>query len=374
MKIAIAILKYFPHGGLQRDFMRIAEEAHERGHSVVTYTMAWSGEIPAWMDVRFLKPRALSNHRRAKLFFQDMHKALEQDPCDILLGMCRGPGLDVYFSGDECFALNQAKKHSPFFCKISSRIRTFSEMERAVFSPESKTKILNLVEGQKASYMKFYGTQPQRMFLIPPGMSPECKRPDNAEEIRSAFRRKLGIGEDRLVLLCVGANLKLKGADRVIRAVGAMPKILQEKITLLLVGKKNGELERLAQSVPAEIRFEGMQDAIFSYYLSADLMIHPARSEAAGSVLIEALACGLPVICTGLCGFSTYVKESGAGHVLDGEFQQEELNAAIESLLADRENLNYLSREALEYTRHTNLTGRASAVVDLLEEFFHGNH
>ena len=157
-----------------------------------------------------------------------------------------------------------------------------------------------------------------------------------------------------------------------IRAVGAMPKILREKITLLLVGKENSELKKLSQNIPVEIRFEGVSDHVLDYYLAADLMVHPARSEATGTVLIEALSCGLPVICTGLCGFSTYVQEAGAGHVLYGEFQQDELNAAMESLLADRDNLKYLSREALDYTQHTNLTGRASAVVDLLEEYSHG--
>lgn len=371
MKLAIALLKYFPHGGLQRDFLRIAEEAYRRDHKVTVYTTSWKGEKPAWLDVKILNPFAFTNHRKAELFFRELHKSLEKDPCDLLLGMCRGSGLDVYFSGDECFALNQQKKHSALFCRFSPRIRTFSAMERAIFSPDSKTQILCLVEQQKKQFADFYGTQEERFHLIPPGMNPECKRPANADILRKTFRKRMGIAEDRLVILCVGANLRLKGADRVIQSVNVMPQVLREKITLLLVGKKDGTLEKMAKNISADIRFEGMSDHILNYYLASDLMVHPARSEAAGSVLIEALSCGLPVICTGLCGFSTYVQESGAGHVLYGEFHQGELNAAIEALLADRENLNYLSREALEYAGHTNLTGRAAAVVDLLEEY-HG--
>lgn len=374
MKLAIAILKYFPHGGLQRDFMRIAEEADRRGHSVVVYTTNWQGCKPSWMDVRILNPFAFTNHRKSVLFYRALHKALRQEPCDVLLGMCRGPGLDFYFSGDDCFASNQRKKHSALFCKLSSRVRTFTEMERAVFSPESKTRILYLVESQKKPFTDFYGTPDARQHLIPPGMNPECKRPADAEEQRAAFRKAQGIRDEQLVLLCVGANLKLKGADRVIRAVGSMPEVLREKITLFLVGKTTGELETLAKSIPADIRFEGMRDHIFQYYLASDLMVHPARSEAAGSVLIEALSMGLPVICTELCGFSPFIRESGAGYVLSGEFRQDELNVAMESLLMDRENLKYLSREALEYAGHANFTGRASAVVDLLEEYSHGTH
>ena len=371
MKIAISILKYFPHGGLQRDFMRISEEANRRGHSVTVYTTAWNGERPDWMNVQILNPFAFTNHRKAVLFHKALHRELKKDPCDVLLGMCRGNGLDFYFSGDDCFALNQQKKHSALFCKLSPRIRTFMEMERAIFAPESKTKILHLVEQQKKQFTEFYHTPDERQYIVPPGMNPDCKYPEDAPAQRAAFREKLRIAEDRLVLLCVGANLKLKGADRAIQAVNALPKQLREKITLLLVGNKTRELETLAQGVAADIRFEGVSDHVLDYYLASDLMVHPARSEAAGNVLIEALSCGLPVICTGLCGFSTYVQEAGAGHVLYGEFHQGELNAAVESLLADREHLKYLGQEALDYTQHTNLTGRASVIVDLLEKY-HG--
>ena len=371
MKIAISILKYFSNGGLQCDFMQIAKEAVRRGHSVTVYTTTWNGERPDWLNIKILNPFAFTNHGKSVLFHRALHQTLKKDPCNVLLGMFRGQGLDFYFSGDHCFALNQQKKHSALFCKLSPRIRTFMELERAIFAPESKTKILHLVEQQKKEFTEFYHTPEDRQYIVPPGMNPDYKAPENASEHRAAFREKLGISDDRLILLCVGANLKLKGADRVIQAVNVLPKQLREKITLLLVGNKTRELESLAQGVQADIRFEGTRDHIIDYYLASDLMVHPARSESVGNVLIEALSCGLPVICTGLCGFSTYVQEAGAGHVLYGDFHQGELNVAIESLLQDRDHLKYLSREALEYTQHTDFTGRASFIVDLLEEY-HG--
>lgn len=369
MKIVIAILKYFPHGGLQRDFMRIAEEANQRGHHVSAYTTSWQGNKPEWLDVHILNPFAFTNHRKSVLFYRALHQALQNDPCDVLLGMCRGPGLDVYFSGDDCFALNQRKKHSAWFCSLNLRIRTFTAMERAIFSPESKTEILYLVEQQKKQFADFYGTPDERHHLMPPGMNPECKRPANAENIRQTFRKNKNIPDDRLVLLCVGANLKLKGADRVIQSVASLPTDLQKNITLLLIGAQNSELEKYAQNIPADIRFEGVSDNVPLYYLAADLMIHPARSEATGTVLIEALSAGLPVICTALCGYSVFVREADAGYVLDGEFDQNQLNSAVKSFLSDKEHLKRLSCNALRYTAKTNLTGRSAAVVDFLEKF-----
>lgn len=41
MKLLFPIFRYFPHGGLQRDMLRIAETAVKRGHAVTVCTMRW---------------------------------------------------------------------------------------------------------------------------------------------------------------------------------------------------------------------------------------------------------------------------------------------------------------------------------------------
>ena len=46
MRLAFILYKYFPYGGLQRDFMRIALECQQRGHGIRVYTPIWEGEVP----------------------------------------------------------------------------------------------------------------------------------------------------------------------------------------------------------------------------------------------------------------------------------------------------------------------------------------
>ena len=46
MRIAFCIYKYFPFGGLQRDFFRVASEVSSRGHYVRVYVREWTGEKP----------------------------------------------------------------------------------------------------------------------------------------------------------------------------------------------------------------------------------------------------------------------------------------------------------------------------------------
>ncbi len=43
MRVAFCLYKYFPFGGLQRDFMRIAQTVAARGYQVRVYTQSWEG-------------------------------------------------------------------------------------------------------------------------------------------------------------------------------------------------------------------------------------------------------------------------------------------------------------------------------------------
>ena len=51
MLVAFCLFKYFPYGGLQRDFMRIAQEVENRGHQVRIYVADWQGEKPDTFDI-----------------------------------------------------------------------------------------------------------------------------------------------------------------------------------------------------------------------------------------------------------------------------------------------------------------------------------
>ena len=51
MLLAFTLFKYFPFGGLQRDFLRIALACQARGHAIRVYTLQWEGDIPPGFEV-----------------------------------------------------------------------------------------------------------------------------------------------------------------------------------------------------------------------------------------------------------------------------------------------------------------------------------
>lgn len=374
MNLAIAIFKYFPFGGIQHDFMRIAEAAHRRGHRITVYAYDWKGPVPDFLDLKLLRVRAFTNHRKAEEFFGLLRNAVRANPPDLLLGFNRGPGLDVYFAGDNCFTLAEQEKHGGMYRFFNKRYAVYAELERAVFSPESRTVILYLVEAQKRQYIKCFHTPEKRFRLLPPGMNPACRRGPDGDAIRAAKRAELKVADGEIMLLVVAANLMLKGADRVIESVAALPENLKRNVKLFLVGRDaGGRLKRLVQQNHLEQRvfFEGLSSNVREYLLAADLMVHPARNEATGTVLIEAIAAGLPVVCTDNCGFSKYVAESHSGCVISGRFDPMELNLTLQTILWEPSQLKQLSRYGLEYAETADFYSRAEKAVDILEELAH---
>ena len=363
MKIATALFKYFPYGGLQLDFRRIVQELIARGHTVICFTGSWEGDPIEGLDLRIIPLKSISNHARAAEFEKKVHAQLNDLSVDRFVAFNRMGGADLYFAADNCLLPAWQKKHSSFILNLLPRYRTFLRQERAVFGPESRTKILYLVESQKQEYQTCYGTDDKRFLPLPPGMNPDCVRKKNAPEIRKRKRTELGVKDDEILLILVAAQFMVKGADRVIRTLKELP----ENCRLLLCGdEKADSLYDLAKSLKINekrIIHLGKHQNIPELLCAADLMVHPARLEAAGSVLIEGIASGVPVICSGICGFAPYVKES-SGIVLKKEFDQEELTAGVKAALSD---LSAMTEQVREYGKTVDFCKRASVAADYIE-------
>ena len=245
-------------------------------------------------------------------------------------------------------------------------------LEQEVFSPESKTRIFYFSEEQKAQFIRTFNTPANRFCLLPPAANQNCRRTAEYENIRHNKRRIFSAGPDDIVLIQVAINMLRKGVDRTILAVAALPEEIRSRIRLCLIGRETEKLRQLAESagIAKQTYFEGPQYDLRDYLYTADMMIHPARVEVTGPMLLEALDAGVPVLCTDNCGYAEYVMNSHAGGTVTGghNFDQMELNAALLSFLCDPAQLRILSRDALDYMRHYDTFSYADTVVNTLEQ------
>lgn len=236
MQLAFILYKYFPFGGLQRDFMRIAQECQARGHAVRVYTPIWEGEVLAGFEVVVVPVKALFNHKRNEKLTAWVEADLAKRPVDRLVGFNKMPGLDVYYAADGCYEDKAQTLRAPIY-KRWGRYKHFADYERAVFAPESKTEILMISEVQQPLFIKHYHTPLQRFHLLPPGIAADRRAPANAAEMRAEFRAEFKLADSDLLLVQIGSGFKTKGLDRSLKALAALPRELKQRTRLIAIGQ-----------------------------------------------------------------------------------------------------------------------------------------
>lgn len=368
MQLAFLLYKYFPFGGLQRDFLRIARVCQQRGHAVRVYVMAWEGERPSEWDIRLVPVKALSNHRRNEKFAQWVQVDLARDPVDRVVGFNKMPGLDIYYAADGCYE-DKAQNQRNWLYQFGPRYRHFSAAERAVFTPEGRTEILMISEVQLPLFMQHYRTPIERFHLLPPGITADRRAPANAAEIRIALRKEFDLTDDELLLVQIGSGFKTKGLDRTLEAVAALPPALRQRTRLIVIGADNpGPFQPQIRSLGLSDRVQILagRDDVPRFLLGADLLIHPAYNENTGTVLLEALVAGLPVLTTEACGYAHYIEEADCGLVVPHPFEQKTLNEWLARILDDPETRQEWQENALDYAEHADLYSMPERAADVI--------
>jgi UDP-glucose:(heptosyl)LPS alpha-1,3-glucosyltransferase len=120
----------------------------------------------------------------------------------------------------------------------------------------------------------------------------------------------------------------------------------------------------------ARVHLDGHRDDVADVLGAADLMLHPARVENTGLVIVESLLAGVPVIASGVCGFGEYVERFGAGTVLPEPFDAEAYAAAIGAALAPA-HLETLRRRARDCAAPLRAEGGLDRILDRIEAVLH---
>jgi phosphatidylinositol alpha-1,6-mannosyltransferase len=189
-----------------------------------------------------------------------------------------------------------------------------------------------------------WGLSADRIRVLHPGVDVERFTPAARDR---AVRAGLGWG-DRPVVLTVGRLQKRKGQDQMIRALGAIRRAVPDVLYAILGdGEERPALEDLVARLDlgAHVQFLGERDdaTLVSCYQQCDLFVLANRQvgrdiEGFGMVLLEAQACGKPVVAgaSGGTAETMQVPETGLIVPCDGP---DRLAAAVSELLPDRDRL-----------------------------------
>lgn len=376
MIVACCLFKYFPYGGLSRDFKRVSLALLDKGHTVRVYVQKWEGEKIDGVEIFEYAGHAFTNDGAVQKYCRFVKESLKLNPVDVVLGFNKMPGLDFYFVADVCYknkVETEKKGITKLLYKQTSRYKTFSLMEKCVFGEASRTKILFLDRSQENLFKDHYNLSKKSIIWLPPGLSQECRRNNFNQCQIEAFKAELGILDDMKLIVQVGSDFKRKGLDRTIMSIASLPIELQQKIRLLVIGEDaEGPYAKLAkeQGIADLIQFMGGISSAYLAMSAADILLHPAYVENTGTVILEALALGLPVITTENCGFSHYVKEAMAGIVLPMPFEQQKMNNALKEILDNSEMAKCYKSNARKFCEQNDLYSMVDNIVDQLEKFY----
>jgi len=180
---------------------------------------------------------------------------------------------------------------------------------------------------------------------------------------RELCRKLLGITDKRPLVLMGAADIKdkWKGGALFHEVYSALKN--RDDVGVVLFG-------RLSESLPSVKSFGLVDEAILPMILSAaDIFVSTTIADSFGQTLLEASACGLPVVVPDVGGVKDVVVDGETGCVT-GAPSAASLLAAIDRLVADRplrETLGANGRRRVE--EHYSLTRQAEAWVDCLAKF-----
>ena len=335
MKIALAILTMQRLGGKQRDCMSIAHHLMKRGCEVTLLSTRIGREMCHGIPSERVQVAALSNHGRMQALAAAVGRIKIERRLDAVIAFDPLPGCEFHYAAEEPLA-----KHSPRHKRWLARYRTLLKLEGGVFAPESKTKVFYLTENQRNQYWDIFGPAPDRAIVMPPHTD---RVPSKHYVRRAQLRQELAVSDAVPLAISVAQNPVAwrKGLDRTLAAMAEIP-----DLHLLLVGCLDRKVMRqaLAYGVSDRVRMLPYLEDVVEVMGAADFLAHPARLEAGGLVIVEALLAGIPAIATRICGYAGEVERSGAGFVIEEPFEQQSFVAAIRKTIAKQNELKTRAR------------------------------
>ena len=138
-----------------------------------------------------------------------------------------------------------------------------------------------------------------------PGVGVDTKKFAPRKSGRVRIRTELGLKDKDIMLLSVGELNENKNHESVIRAIKGMD------VTYVIAGKgeKRNSLEQIAKECGVDLRLVGFRTDVSDFYDAADVYVLPSIREGLNVSLMEAMASGLPVVCSRIRGCTDLVEE-----------------------------------------------------------------
>ena len=299
-----------------------------RGHEVTVYAREFESEQPGVTHRRVNVPR-VPGFLIPSAFHTACTDAMREREFDVHGAFgCDSPNGGVFWAQSVHAAwLDKAKAfRSPWSPgrwkqRLNPVHPVLLRLEKGHYQRGNYRKIVALTPEVRADLRHYYGVPEEDIVIVPNGFAPDEFNLSNTE--RLAVRRRLGFQDGQKVIVFVGNELERKGYPALLRAV----EILNDRsLRLLVVGKMKPAAHRL-------VTYAEPTSKVAQYYAAGNVFALPTQYEAWGMVIVEAMACGLPVLTSRLAGAAVAVREGVTGELLDDPKSAPEIATKLRLLL-----------------------------------------
>jgi glycosyltransferase involved in cell wall biosynthesis len=356
MKI-LQVINAFPPawgtGGPVRATYEISKELVKRGHEVTVYTT----------DV--YNPNSRLKYEKNPMdmdgivvyHFKNLSDGLAWKNIPIALGMASAlngniKNFDIvhahlYRCFQSMIVHHYAKTYGiPYILQPRGSVPTISKSKqkklfdtlfgRSIFKDASKIIASSKIESDQYRDV-FPDLKNEKIVHIPNGIDLETYQ--NLPQ-KGKFKKKYSINGNEKIILFLSRIHKRKGADILVEAFSKLKNEI-ENVKLVIAGPDEGYCDKLKLivsklDIESDVIFPGplYEKDKLEAYIDADVFILPSkdRYESFGNVVLEACACGTPVILTNNCGVSEWFGDD-VGYVVG--YDKEELQNALFKILSD---------------------------------------
>lgn len=220
----------------------------------------------------------------------------------------------------------------------------------------------------RGDMVRFYGIAAERVHVIPDGVDTALFRPIDDPAAMAAWRRRI-LGADTPFLLYVGKPTRRRNLPSLLQAFARLKREARLEHKLVLIGTALP-----GTSFAAQIERLGLEDSVVAVphaphaevalaYNACSLMIYPSSYEGFGMPVLEAMACGAPVIALNNTSFPEFATDVAE---LLPDSRVETLMAGIRGVLGDSDLRRRMRKEGPERAANYDWAIVARRYLDLL--------